>query len=155
MKTAEADNTRTEMVREKTPTKQNGQQVKKNHQPTTSNYHDAKTWADVVRSGGINVQIVLGNGNLGQATPVRMTGERGERRGGTTWRLRKRSGAGRGESGETGALGRGNVGLEEITSGGNKGGQMGKNGRGREEDRREPGMAAPVQAGHLDKTTRG
>jgi hypothetical protein len=97
MKAAKADNTRTETACEKTATKQNGEWVKKNHQPTTKNYHNAKTWADVVRSGGINVQIVLGNGNLGQATPVRMTGERGERRGGTTWRLRKRSGAGTGE----------------------------------------------------------
>jgi hypothetical protein len=52
-------------------------------------------------------------------------------------------------------LGRGNVGPEEITSGGNNGGQMGKNGRGREEDRGEPGVAAPVEAGHLDKMTRG
>jgi hypothetical protein len=88
-KAAQADNTRMETAREKTPTKQNGEWVKKNHQPTTKNYRDAKTWADVVRSGGINVQIVLGNGNLGQATQVRMTGDRGERRGGTTWRLRK------------------------------------------------------------------
>jgi hypothetical protein len=98
---------------------------------------------------------VLGNGNLGHATPVRMTRERGERRGGTTWRLRRRSGAGRGESGERGALGWGNVRPEEITSGGNKGGQMGKYGRGREEDRGEPGVVAPVQAGHLDKMTPG
>jgi hypothetical protein len=78
-KAAEADNTRMETAREKTPTKQNGEWVKKNHQPTMKNYRTAKTWADVVRSAGINVQTVLGNGNLGQATPVRMTGERGER----------------------------------------------------------------------------
>jgi hypothetical protein len=113
-----------------------------------------RTWADVVRSGGIKVQIVLGNSNLGQATPVRMTGERGGRRGGTTRRLRKRSGAGRGESGERGALGRGNVGPEEITSGGNKGGKMAKNGRGREEERGErPGEVAPERTGLLDMTT--
>jgi hypothetical protein len=114
MKAAKADNTRTETVHEKTPMKQNGERVNKNHQPMMKNYHDTKTWADVVRSGGINIQIVLGNGNLGQATPVRMTGERGERRAGTTWRLRKRNGAGTGESGERGALGRGNVGPEVI-----------------------------------------
>jgi hypothetical protein len=78
MKAAEADNMRMETAREKTPTKQHGEWVKKNHQPTTSNYCDAKTWADVVWSGGINVQIVLGNGNLGQATPVRMIAERGD-----------------------------------------------------------------------------
>jgi hypothetical protein len=73
-KAAEADNTRMETAREKTPTKQNGERVKKTDQPMTSNYHDAKIWVDVVRSGGINVQIVLGNGNLGQATLLRMTG---------------------------------------------------------------------------------
>jgi hypothetical protein len=84
-----------------------------------------------------------------------MTGERGERRGGTTRRLRKRSGVGRGESGERAALGRGNVGPEEITSGGNTGGQMGKNGRGREEDREEPGVVASEQTGLLDKMTHG
>jgi hypothetical protein len=100
MKASEADNMRTETAREKTLTKQNREWVKKSHQLMTSNYRDKKTWADVVRSGGINVQIVLGTGNLGQATRVRMTGERGDRRGGTTQRLRKRSGAGRGESGE-------------------------------------------------------
>jgi hypothetical protein len=33
-KAAEADNTRTETAREKTPTKQNGERVKKNYQPT-------------------------------------------------------------------------------------------------------------------------
>jgi hypothetical protein len=152
MKAAKVDNTRTEMVREKTPTKQNGERVKKNHQPTMKNYRDAKTWADIVRSGGINVQIVLGNGNLGQAIPVRMTGERGERRGGTIRRLRKRSGAGTGESGERGAMGRGNIGLEVILLGGNKGGKIDKNGRGRVEDRGEqPGKVASECTGHLEQ----
>jgi hypothetical protein len=142
-------------VREKTPTEQNGEWVKKNHQPTTKNYRDAKTLADVVRSGGINVQIVLGNGNLGQATLVRMTGERGERRGGNTWRLRKRSRAGTGESGERGVLGRGNVGPEVILLGGNKGGKIDKNGRGRVEDRGErPGEVASEHTGLLEQTTR-
>jgi hypothetical protein len=42
-KAANADNTRTETAREKTPTKQNGAQVKKNHQLTTKNYRDVKT----------------------------------------------------------------------------------------------------------------
>jgi hypothetical protein len=104
MEAAKADNMRMETAHEKTPTKQNGEWVKKNHQLTMKNYCDVKTWADVVQSRGINVQIVLGNGNLGQATPVRMTGERGERRGGTTRRLRKRNRAGTGESRERGAL---------------------------------------------------
>jgi hypothetical protein len=128
---------RMETACDKTLMKQNGEQVKKHHQPMTKNYRDVKTYADDVRSGGINVQIVLGTGNLGQATPVRMTGERGERRGGTTQRLRKRSGAGTGESGERGALRRGNVGPEVILLGGNKGGKIDKNGRGRVEDRGE------------------
>jgi hypothetical protein len=66
-----------------------------------------------------------------------MTGQRGERRGGTTQRLRKRSRAGTGESGERGALGRGNVGPEVILLGGNKGGKIDKNGGGRVEDRGE------------------
>jgi hypothetical protein len=43
-------------------------------------------------------------------------------------------------------------GPEEISNGGNKGGQRGKHGRGREEDREEPGMVASEQAGLLDKT---
>ncbi|KAI5787934.1 hypothetical protein FPQ18DRAFT_307936 [Pyronema domesticum] len=35
-----------------------------------------KAWADVVRAGGINVQILLGNGNLGQTTTKTKKGER-------------------------------------------------------------------------------
>ncbi|KAI5808392.1 hypothetical protein BZA77DRAFT_362484 [Pyronema omphalodes] len=52
-----------------------------------------KTWAEVVKSGGINVQIVLGNGNLGLTTPPT---RRGERRGGAARRLRKKEGEGEG-----------------------------------------------------------
>jgi hypothetical protein len=48
-------------------------------------------------------------------------------------------------------VGRGNDGPEKMNSGGNKGGQMGKNGRGREEDMEEPGVAASEQPGLLDK----
>jgi hypothetical protein len=98
---------------------------------------------------------VLGNSNLGQATPVRMTGERGQRTGGTTWRLRKRSGALTGEGREQGTMRRGKDGPEVISSGRNKGGQMGKNGREREEEMGEPSMAAPVYAGHLDQMMHG
>jgi hypothetical protein len=84
-----------------------------------------------------------------------MTGERGERRGGTIWRLRKRSGAGTGESGETGVLGRGNGGPEVILLGGNKGGKIDKNGGGRVEDRGErPGKVASEHTGLLEQTTR-
>ncbi|KAI5812146.1 hypothetical protein BZA77DRAFT_359711 [Pyronema omphalodes] len=54
-----------------------------------------KTWAEVVKSGGINVQIVLENGNLGLTTPPT---RRGEWRGGAARRLRKKEGEGeRGE----------------------------------------------------------
>jgi hypothetical protein len=57
-----------------------------------------KTWAEVVKSGGINIQIVLGNGNLGLTTP---TTRRGERQGGAAWRLGKKAGVGeRGEEGK-------------------------------------------------------
>jgi hypothetical protein len=56
-----------------------------------------KTWAEVVKSGGINVQIVLGNSNLGLMTPMK---RRGERQGGAARRLGKKAGAGeRGEEG--------------------------------------------------------
>jgi ribonuclease HI len=62
-----------------TPTTKNGGSGKNTHQPRTNTPSAKKTWAEVVKSGGINVQIVLGNGNLGLTTP---TTRRGERRGG-------------------------------------------------------------------------
>jgi hypothetical protein len=89
---------------------------------------------------------VIGNGNLGLATPMKM---RGERRGGAAQRLVSRN-----EAGERGAMGRGNEGPEEIKSGGNKGGQMGKDGRGRVEERGEPSTVASMRTGHLDQTMR-
>jgi hypothetical protein len=101
------------------------------------------TWADVIKSGGINIQIVLGNSNLGLTTSTK---RRGERRGGVGWRLAKKE-----VDGETGVMGKGKVGPEEITHGGNKGGQLGKTGRGREEERGEHGAAAAEQAGLLEK----
>jgi hypothetical protein len=52
-------------------------------------------------------------------------------------------------------MGRGMEGQEMTISGGNKDGKREKHGRGREEEREEPGPAAPVQAGHLDKMMRG
>jgi hypothetical protein len=55
---------------------------------------------------------------------------------------------------ERGVVGRGNASLEEILLGGNKGGQIVKNGRGRVEERGEPGMAASVQTGHWNPKTR-
>jgi hypothetical protein len=129
------------------PMTQNSGRGKKSHQPRKTNTPPKKTWADVIKGGGINVQIVLGNGNLGLTTPTTM---RGERRGGAARRLKKR-----GENWERGAMGRGKGGLEEIINGGNKGGQSGKNGRGREEDREEPGVVASEQIGLLDKTMCG
>jgi hypothetical protein len=129
---------------DKPPTTKNGGRGKNSHQPWPTNTSAKKTWADVVKNGGINVQIVLGNGNLGLETSMKT---RGERRGGATWRLAKR-----GVEGERGAEGSGKGGPEEIINGGNKRGQMGKNGRGREEEREEPGAVASEQAGLLDKT---
>jgi photosystem II stability/assembly factor-like uncharacterized protein len=55
--------------------------------------------------------------------------------------------------GERDTMGRGKAGLEEITSRGNKGRQIAKNGRGREEDREEPSAVASKQTGLLDKMT--
>jgi hypothetical protein len=130
-KKVEADKKQAKDMHDKTPMTKNGGWGKNPHQPRPNTTSGKKTWADVVKSGGINVQIVLGNGNLGLTTP---TMKRGERRGGAARRLMKR-----GENGETGAIGRGKGGREEIISIGNKGEQMGKNGRGREEDREEPG----------------
>ncbi|KAI5815575.1 hypothetical protein BZA77DRAFT_355069 [Pyronema omphalodes] len=71
------------------------------HQPTAKYHSGNKTWADVVRSGGINVQIVLGNDNLRPTTPVKVKGQRGERRGGNSGRQRQRGRAGGHESYET------------------------------------------------------
>jgi hypothetical protein len=64
---------------DKPPTIRNGGQGKNSHQLQPNTTSTKKTWADVVNSGGINVQIVLGNGNLGLTTPMKT---RGERRGG-------------------------------------------------------------------------
>jgi hypothetical protein len=105
-----------------------------------------KTWADIVKRGGINVQIVLVNGNLGLTL---LMNRRAERRGGAVWWLGKRN-----RVGERGAMGRGKDGPEMTPHGGNKGGTMEKDGRGRAEDRGEPSEVASVQAGHLDQTTR-
>jgi hypothetical protein len=52
-----------------------------------------KTWAEVIKSGGINIQIVLGNGNLGLATPPMK--KRGERRGEAVRRLGRKEGVGK------------------------------------------------------------
>jgi hypothetical protein len=102
-----------------------------------------KPWAEVVKSQGINIQIALGNSNLGLIIPMT---RRGERWGGVAQRLAKR-----GEEGERGMVGRGKGGPEAIINGGNKGRQWGKNGWGREENREEPGTVASEQAGLLTR----
>jgi hypothetical protein len=84
-------------------------QIKSNsHQLRPTNTSAKKTWADVMKSGGINVQIVLGNGNVGLTTPMKMMGER---RGGAARRLEEK-----GADRERGTLGRGKDGPEEIMS---------------------------------------
>jgi hypothetical protein len=109
-KNAEVDKTCAMDTNGKPPMTQNGGWGKKPHQPMKTNTPAKKTWVDVVRTGGINVQIVLGNSNLGLTTPMKT---RGERQGGAAWRLAKRR-----VDGERGAMRRGKGGLEEITSGG-------------------------------------
>jgi hypothetical protein len=92
-----ADNKWAATTANNTPTTKNGGRGKNTHQPRMNTPSAKKTWAEVVRSGGINVQIVLGNGNLGLTTP---TTRRGERRGGAARRLGKKAGvAERGEEG--------------------------------------------------------
>jgi hypothetical protein len=105
-KNEEADKKRAKETNNKPPTTKNGGRGKNSHQPRPNNTSTKKTWADVVKSGGINVQIVLGNGNLGLTTPTKT---RGERRGGATRRLAQRR-----EDGERGATGRGKEGPEMI-----------------------------------------
>jgi hypothetical protein len=92
-----ADNKRAATTANNTPTMKTGGRGKNTHQPRTNTPSAKKTWAEVVKSRGINVQIVLGNGNLGLTIP---TTRRGERRGGAAWRLAKKVGVGeRGEEG--------------------------------------------------------
>jgi hypothetical protein len=142
-----ADNKWAATTANNTPTMKNGGRGKNTHQQRTNTHSAKKTWAEVIKSGGINVQIVLGNGNLGLTTLTKM---RGERHGRAARRLTKRK-----EDGERGAKRSGNEGPEVIPSGENKGRQMEKHGRGREEERGEPGTAAPMQAGYLDQTMCG
>jgi ketosteroid isomerase-like protein len=113
----QADNKRVMETSNKPPTTKTGGRGKNSHQRRTTNTSAKKTWAEVIKSGGINVQIVLGNGNLGLATPP--TKKMGERRGEAARRLRRMVGAGeRGEErrGKVGRLGTG--GKEASTNGG-------------------------------------
>jgi hypothetical protein len=53
------------MNKEQQQQHQHGGWGKKAHQLTNNNHHAGQSWADIVWSRGINVQIMLGNGNLG------------------------------------------------------------------------------------------
>jgi hypothetical protein len=79
-----------------TPKTMNGGRGTNTHQLQTNTPSAKKTWAEVIKSTGINVQIVLGNSNLGLTIPPMK--KRGERRGGVACRLGRKEGAGeRGE----------------------------------------------------------
>jgi hypothetical protein len=71
-----ADNKRAATTANNTPTTKNGGRGKNTHQPRTNTPSAKKTWAEVIKSAGIDVQIVLGNGNFGLTTRTKMRGER-------------------------------------------------------------------------------
>jgi hypothetical protein len=80
----EADKKRAMETSNKPPPTKTGGWGKNSHQLRLNNTSAKKTWADYVRNRGINVQIVLGNANLGLTTPTKT---RGERQGGAARRL--------------------------------------------------------------------
>jgi hypothetical protein len=98
-----------------------------------TNTSTKKTWAEVIKSGGINVQIVLGNCNLGTTTPLMK--KRGERRGGAVCRLGRKGGVG-----ERGEERRGKVGL--TGTGSKKASTTSRGGERVEEHRGEGGPVA-------------
>jgi hypothetical protein len=53
-----------------TPTMKNSGRGKNTHQPQQKTPSAKKTWAEVVKSSSINIQIVLGNSNLRLAIPM-------------------------------------------------------------------------------------
>jgi hypothetical protein len=65
-----ADNRPVATTTSTTPKRKTGGRGKNTHQPKLTTPSAKKTWAEVIKSGGINVQIVLGNGNLGLTTPM-------------------------------------------------------------------------------------
>jgi hypothetical protein len=77
------------IITSKTPTMKNSGRGKTTHQPKWTIPSTKKAWVEVIKSGGINIQIVLGNSNLGLTTTL-MTKRRGERGGGVAWRLKKK-----------------------------------------------------------------
>jgi hypothetical protein len=71
-----ADNKWAAITASNTLTTKTGGRGKNAHQPRTNTPSAKKTWAEVIKSGGINVQVVLGNGNLRHITPMARRGER-------------------------------------------------------------------------------
>jgi regulator of replication initiation timing len=114
-----ADNERAATTASNTPKMKHGGRGKNTHQPKPTTPSAKKTWAEVVKSGGINVQIVLGNGNLGLATPP--TKKRGERRGGAARRLGRKEGVGEKGEERRGKVGRPGAGGEEASTTGGGG----------------------------------
>jgi hypothetical protein len=123
-----ADNKRGMETSNEPPTTKTGGRGKNSHQPRTTNTSAKKTWAEVIKSGGINVQIVLGNGNLGLATPP--TKKRGERRGGTACRLRWTAGVGERGVERRGKVGRPGAGGKEASTNGGGGERVEESGGG-------------------------
>jgi hypothetical protein len=104
-----------------TPKTKTGGRGKNTHQPKLITPSAKKTWVEVVKSRGVNVQIVLGNGNLGLATPLMK--KRGERRGGAAHRLGRKEGVGeRGQErqGKVGQLGTGGKEASTTSRGGER-----------------------------------
>jgi hypothetical protein len=123
-----ADNEQATTTANHTPKMTNGGRGKNTDQPRMNTPSAKKTWAEVVKSGGINVQIVLGNGNLGLATPPAK--KRGERRGGAARRLGRKEGVGeRGEE-RRGRVGPPGTGVKEASTTGG-GGERVEESRGR------------------------
>jgi hypothetical protein len=75
-KNMEMDKKWAKEIHDKTPMTKNSGWGKNSCQLRPKNTSTKKTWADVIKSGGMNVQIVLGNGNLGLTI---LTTKRGER----------------------------------------------------------------------------
>jgi hypothetical protein len=122
-----ANNKRAATTANNTPTMKNGGRGKNTHQLRQNTPSAKKPWAEVSKRGGINVQIVLGNGNLGLTPPMT---RRGERRGGAARRLAKKAGVGeRGEEGR--GMGSPKVTGEDGTGTKGSGGERGVESGGR------------------------
>jgi hypothetical protein len=91
-----ADNKLVATTMSNTPKTKTGGRGKNTHQLKPMTPSAKKTWAEVIKSRGINVHIVLGNSNLRLAIPPMK--KRGERQGGVVCRLGRKEGVGeRGE----------------------------------------------------------